>query len=63
MLESLGVRLYLYTENKHNVKAMVKNANRPPSDEVALSTALEAARPFHEFPGDAIKGLETLGTL
>ena len=38
---------------------MVKNANRPPSDEVALSTALEAARPFHEFLGDAIKDMET----
>ena len=45
--------------NKHNVKAMVKNANRPPSDEVALKTALEAARPFHKFIGNAIQDLDT----
>ena len=45
--------------NKHNVKAMIKNANRPPSDEVALATALEASRPFHELLGDAIKDMET----
>lgn len=44
--------------NKHNVKAMVRNANKPPSDEVALATALEAGQPFHKFLGDAIKHLE-----
>ena len=44
--------------NKHNVKAMCRNANKPPSDEVALATALEAGQPFHKFLGDAIKDLE-----
>ena len=45
--------------NKHNVKAMCRNANKPPSDEAALATALEAARPFHQHLGDAINNLET----
>ena len=46
--------------NKHNVKAMCRNANKPPSDEAALATALEAGRPFHEFLGNAIKDMEAL---
>ena len=43
----------------NNVTAMIKNANRPPSDEVAHTTVLEAARPFHELLGDANKDMET----
>ena len=46
--------------NKHNVKAMIKNANRPPSDEKALATALENSWPFHQFLGNAIKDMEAL---
>ena len=38
---------------------MTRNANKPPSEEVALATALEAGQPFHKFLGDAIKHLET----
>ena len=43
--------------NKHNVKAMVKNANRSPSEEAALATAL-ALEAFHKYLGDAIKDME-----
>ena len=50
---------YCDSLNKHKVEAMVKNANRPPSDEVALTTALEAARPFHKLLADAIQDLDT----
>ena len=46
--------------NKHNVKAMCRNANKPPSEEAALATALEAGKPFHQFLGNAIKEMETL---
>ena len=45
--------------SKHNVKAMARKANKPLSDEAALATSLEAARPFHEILGDAIQEIET----
>ena len=44
--------------NKHNIKAMWKNGNRPPTDEKALSLALEAGEPFRQSLGTAIEELE-----
>jgi cytochrome P450 len=44
--------------NRHNVKAMCRNANKPPSEEKALAAALEAGEPFFRFLGEAIQQLE-----
>jgi len=45
--------------NVHNVKAMWKNLKKPPTEEKAMSLAMEAGVPFRKFLGDAIHQLES----